>query len=173
MLLTLSTMESLALAALTGIMTANEQLTTVAAMVLTGLVAGTYFAYASSVMLALGRADDRTFIAVMQKINVVIQNPVFFAAFFGAPVFAGITVGLQMSDGGASGVRVAALVLNVVALLITVGANVPLNNALAAAGEAAEIGDPGGVRRRFERAWNAWNVTRTVVLVAALVCLGV
>jgi hypothetical protein len=49
----------------------------------TGLMAGVYYAYACSVMLGLARTSDRTFIDVMQQINVAIQNPVFFAAFSG------------------------------------------------------------------------------------------
>jgi uncharacterized membrane protein len=145
----------------------------VVATVLTGLVAGTYFGYACSVMLALGRTSDRTFIEVMQKINVVIQNPVFFAALFGAPVASGVALWLHSSDsGGVSGWTIAALALNVVGFLITVVANVPLNNALDAAGDPATIADPAAVRRRFERTWNAWNVARAAVTAAAVVCLG-
>ena len=148
-------------------MTQTEQLITVAATALTGLLAGTYFAYACSVMPALRQTGDRTFVEVMQRINVAIQNPVFFAAFFGAPVASAVAVGVH-----ASGWNVAALALNVAGLLITVAANVPLNNALDAAGEPGAISDPAAVRGRFERAWNSWNVARTVVTLAALVCLG-
>ena len=190
---TRSTMGSLTRGALTEDMRHNEQLTalatttgahttdattgTVAALVvatvLTGLVAGTYYAYACSVMLALGRTSDRTFIEVMQRINVAIQNPVFFAALFGAPVASGVAVWLQASDsGGVSGWTIAALVLNVAGFLITVVANIPLNNALDTAGDPAAIADPAAVRRRFERVWNAWNVARGVVTTAAVVGLA-
>ena len=148
-------------------MTQTEQLITVAATALTGLLAGTYFAYACSVMPALRRTGDRTFVEVMQKIDVAIQNPVFFAAFFGAPVASAAAVGVH-----ASGWDIAALVLNAAGLLITAAANVPLNNALEAAGKPATIPDSAAVRRGFERAWSSWNVARTVVTLAALVCLG-
>jgi uncharacterized membrane protein len=166
-----------ALAAATGTHPANPTTGTVAALVvatvLTGLVAGTYFAYACSVMLALGRTSDRTFIEVMQRINVAIQNPVFFVALFGAPIASGVAVWLQSSDsGGVSAWTIAALVLNVVGFLITVVANIPLNNALDAAGDPAAVADPAAVRRRFERVWNTCNVTRTVVTTAAVVCLA-
>jgi uncharacterized membrane protein len=145
----------------------------IAATVLTGLLAGTYFAYACSVMLALGRTSDRTFIEVMQKIDVAIQNPVFFAALFGAPACTAIAVGLEASeDRGAPGWTIAALALNLVSLLITIAANVPLNNRLAAAGDPAMIADPGAVRRRFEGAWNSWNTARGSAAIAALICLG-
>lgn len=109
----------------------------------------------------------------MQKINVAIQNPVFFAALFGAPVVSGVAVWLQASDsGGVSGWTIAALILNVVGFLITVVENIPLNNALDAAGDPAAIADPATVRQRFERVWNAWNTARGVVTAAAVVCLA-
>lgn len=72
----------------------------------------------------------------------------------------------------ASGWNIAALVLNAAGSLITLAANVPLNNALEAAGEPATIPDSAAVRRGFERAWNSWNVARTAATLAALVCLG-
>jgi uncharacterized membrane protein len=148
-------------------MTQTEQVTTLAATVLTGLLAGTYFAYACSVMPALRRTGDRTLVEVMQKINIVIQNPVFFVAFFGAPAVSAVAVGLH-----ATGWTIAGLVLNAAGLLVTMAANIPLNNALDAAGDPEAIADPAGVRRKFERAWNSWNTARTVLTLAALVCLG-
>ena len=152
--------------------TGSTQAALIVATALTGLMAGIYFAYACSVMLALGRTADRTFVEVMQKIDVAIQNPVFFAAFFGAQVAAGVAMWLQASDGGVSGWTPAALALNVAGLLITMVANVPLNNALHAAGDPVAIADPGAVRARFEQPWNSWNLARGGSHLAALVCLG-
>ncbi|WP_323136951.1 MULTISPECIES: hypothetical protein [unclassified Streptomyces] len=37
-------------------------------------------------MPSLARSDDRVFIEVMQNVNDVIQNPVFFLSFMGALV---------------------------------------------------------------------------------------
>ena len=56
-----------------------------AARILGALLAGVFFAYAVSVMPALGAMDDDTFVKVMNKVNVVIVNPVFLAVFLGAP----------------------------------------------------------------------------------------
>ena len=50
----------------------------------TGLVAGVYYAYAVSVNLGLAAQPDASYVATMQAINVRIQNPLFFASFFGA-----------------------------------------------------------------------------------------
>jgi uncharacterized membrane protein len=67
---------------------------------------------------------------------------------------------------------VVALVLYALALLVTVGASVPLNNHLAAAGDPARIASPAAVRDHFEAPWIAWNVARTTLATAALGCLG-
>ncbi len=58
------------------------------AKTLAGLLAGVFFAYAVSVMPALRAMDDDTFVTVMNKINVVIVNPVFLVVFLGAPLAA-------------------------------------------------------------------------------------
>ena len=146
----------------------------VAAIVTSGLIAGTYYAYACSVMLGLRRTGDRTFIEVMQRINVAIQNPVFFLAFIGALVLTGTAVWLQRGSavGGALGWTIAALVLYGVSLLVTAAVNVPLNDRLAAAGDPATIADPAAVRERFEHAWVTWNIARTLAATAAVACLG-
>jgi hypothetical protein len=52
-----------------------------AAMVATGLIAGLFYTYANSVMLGLGRTDDRTFVLAMQRINESIQNVAFLPVF--------------------------------------------------------------------------------------------
>ncbi|MGH3613666.1 MAG: anthrone oxygenase family protein [Pseudonocardia sp.] len=55
----------------------------------------------------------------------------FFLAFFGAPVLTAVAAVPQLSDTGLAGLPwiVAALVLYGVVLAVTVGMNVPLNNA--------------------------------------------
>ena len=50
--------------------------------------------------------------------------------------------------------------------------NVPLNDALRAAGDPARIGDLAQVRQHFNEArWSAWNLVRTVTSTAAFGCL--
>jgi uncharacterized membrane protein len=66
----------------------------------------------------------------------------------------------------------AAFVLYLIAVVITLAVNVPLNNALKAAGDPARIGDIAQVRRHFNEArWSAWNLVRTVTSSAAFGCL--
>ena len=42
------------------------------------LIAGLFYSFSVAVMTGLARADDRTFIDTMQRINRAIQNPMFF-----------------------------------------------------------------------------------------------
>ncbi|MFF9507898.1 DUF1772 domain-containing protein [Streptomyces sp. NPDC014724] len=141
------------------------------AAVATGLVAGTFYVFSCAVMPALGRSDDRTFIEVMQNINDVIENPVFFAGFFGALILTAVAAWQQRRSPGPRLWVFAALAVYAGAFLLTSGVNVPLNNALAHAGNPARIADPAAVRERFEGAWVAWNAVRAVLCTAALALL--
>ncbi len=145
----------------------------VAATITTGLIAGLLYAYACSVMIGLSRTDDRTFVDVMQRINVAIVNGWFLISFFGALVFTAAAAVLHLHGDGRPVLPwiVAALVLYVAALVITIGVNIPLNNALAAAGDPDRIADLAAVRERFEATWVRWNIARAVASTAGLGCL--
>ena len=143
-----------------------------AATVVTGLVAGVYYAFACSVMLGLGASGDRTFIEAMQNINKKIENPVFFLAFFGALVLPAWALRTFRHDRRLRVWIAAGLALYAIGLLTTMAANVPLNNQLAAAGVPAKIADPAAVRARFEDTWNIWNIARALLSTGATVCLA-
>ncbi|WP_250563055.1 anthrone oxygenase family protein [Sphaerisporangium fuscum] len=144
------------------------------AMVTMGLMAGLFYAFSVSVMPGLARTDDRTFVFAMQRINQVIENPVFFGTFFGALVFTGAAAFVQYRMGlrDAMWWTVAALALYIVALAITMGVNVPLNNKLAAAGKVDHIHDLAAVRDAFEGVWVTTNGVRALACTLALACLG-
>lgn len=63
---------------------AVRDLTLAGATLATGLVAGLFYAYTVSVNLGLAAQPDASYVATMQAINARIQNPAFFASFFGA-----------------------------------------------------------------------------------------
>lgn len=145
------------------------------AMLSMGLMAGLFFAYDVSVMPGLARTDDQTFVTVMQRINeVILQNPAFNAASFGAFVFTGIAAFLEHRRSAGAAVRwiLAALALYVVALAITMGVNVPLNDELVAAGDPSRAIDIVAIRNNFEGLWVATNMARTAACALALACLG-
>ncbi|MFD3746730.1 DUF1772 domain-containing protein [Nocardia sp. NPDC058633] len=147
----------------------------VLALLSTGLIAGVFYAYAISVMPALARTGDRTLIDVMQKINVVIINPWFMFGFMGTVGFTALAAAVHLGKDHRStliwiGI---ALALNVIAFAVTAGLNVPLNDALAAAGDPGSIVDTAAVRADFEATWVRWNIVRAVLhTVAFLVLCG-
>lgn len=131
-----------------------------AATVVTGLQAGTYYTWACGVMPGLAKADDRAFVSSMNHINVAIVNPVFMLSFVGAPALAAAAV--AATTGNARAWAIAGLVLALGTVAVTAMSNVPLNDALAA----------GGSRAEFESAWVRWNVVRTLTSTGALACLA-
>ncbi|WP_433682135.1 DUF1772 domain-containing protein [Nocardia sp. CA-119907] len=146
----------------------------VAATLATGLIAGVFYAYATSVMPALNRTDDRAMIDVMQKINVVIINPWFMIGFMGTVGFTVLAAALHLGKEHRTtliwlGI---ALALNVIAFAVTSGLNVPLNDQLAAAGDPAQIADLAKVRADFESAWVRWNIIRAILHTLAFLVLS-
>ncbi|BET49799.1 DUF1772 domain-containing protein [Kitasatospora aureofaciens] len=137
----------------------------VAATVAAGLMAGTFFVFACAVMPALARSDDRVYVDVMRDVNEVIQNPVFLLAFMGALVLAGLAGWQSRRTPGRWWIWAGATAY-ALAFLVTVGANIPLNDAL------ARPGDPAALRERFEDPWVAWNVVRAALSTLATACLA-
>jgi uncharacterized membrane protein len=147
----------------------------VAATMTMGLMAGVFGVYANSIMPGLGRTDDRTFVGAFQSIDRAIINPLFLAVFFGALVFTGLAVVLHLGEAGRPVLpwAVAAFVLYLAVVVVTLGVNVPLNDGIKAAGDPDRVADLAAVRDRFNEAgWVRWNVARTVASTAAFGCLA-
>ena len=142
-----------------------------AATIATGLTAGVFVLYAHTIMPGLGKADDRTFVGGFQAIDRAIINPLFMLTFFGALVLGVIAAAAHLRPGSRALLPwiVAAGILYLAAVIITLVVNVPLNDAIKAAANA----DPATVRANFHEArWNAWNLVRAVATTAAFVCLA-
>ncbi len=104
----------------------------VAALVTTGLMAGVYLAFSIAVLPGIARADNRTFVLAMRGMNAAILNPVF-ATVFGGPLVLGlvaVTMRLPSGERDDLGWVSLALGLYVVTLVVTGVVNVPLNNRL-------------------------------------------
>jgi uncharacterized membrane protein len=152
-----------------------EGITLMASTITMGMMAGVFALYANAIMPGLGRTEDRTFVGAFQAIDRAIINAWFLAAFLGALVLTGLAAVLQLGeDEGAVLPWVgAAFVLYLAVVATTLRVNVPLNDAIKAAGNADEIADLAAVRERFDEArWIRWNVFRAVATTVAFGCLG-
>ncbi len=149
------------------------------AVLTVGMMAGVYAAFAVAVMPGLAGAADRTFVEAMQRINVAILNGWFLICFLGGLGFSALALVLSLGAFPAGAAErsavpwiVAGLVLYAATLAITFIVNVPLNNAIVAAGPPDTIRDIGAVRTAFEARWVAFNVGRAVAGTVAFGCLA-
>ena len=157
-------------------MDAVRAMSLIAATMSMGLMAGVFGLYAHTIMPGLGRTDDRTFVGAFQALDRAIINPWFLAGgFVGALVFTALAAVLHVPADRRSVLPwiAVALILYLVVFVITIGVNVPLNDAIKAAGDPDRIADPAMVRERFDEArWVAWNNVRTLASTAAFGCLA-
>jgi uncharacterized membrane protein len=142
---------------------------TVAAVVVpaavgSGLLAGVFFGFSGFVMRALTGLPPAAGAAAMRAVNVTAVRPPLMTALFGTALLDGVAAAGVLAGGPVD--RAGALVLAGTAAYlagvvgVTVAANVPLNERLAAAspGSAAEAEVWSGYPRR----WTRWNTVRTV-----------
>lgn len=133
-----------------------------------GLIAGVFFAFSAFVMSALARLQPTQGIAAMQSINVVVLNPLFFAAFFGtaaACLFLALSSLLNWKQPGALFLLGGSLLYLVGTILVTIVFNVPLNEALARVKPDSTEGTTLWVRYLAD--WTTWNHVRTIAALAA------
>ena len=132
----------------------------------TGFVTGVFALYGNTLMPGLRATDDRTFVGAFQSIDRAIINPWFLGGgFFGALILAAAGAAFHVGETWRPVLPwiVAALVLHLVVVIITVTVNVPLNDAIKAAGDPAKI-DVAAVREAFlEARWVAWNWVRVAL----------
>ncbi|MFI6585771.1 anthrone oxygenase family protein [Embleya sp. NPDC050493] len=134
------------------------------------LMAGTYVAFSTVVMPLLGTKDDADFVHSMQQINTGIENPLFFTVFtaaLAAPAIAAWKLRRHPTTAAVMRWTLTALALYTTTVLTTSGINVPLNQALAHAGDI----DPAKTRADFETTWNIWNGIRAALSTAAAVAM--
>jgi uncharacterized membrane protein len=137
----------------------------------TGVMAGLFFAFSTSVMEALGKVPAPQGIAVMKAANTAILNPVFLLTFMGsAAACLAVLVLAPFDDIPGTPWRVAgALVYLIGAIVVTAAINVPMNNALDAADAASTAGAE--LWATYLNRWTAWNHVRTVASLAATLLL--
>ena len=152
-----------------------SSLVLLAATMTMGISAGVFQLYAFAIMPGLRRTDDSTFVSAFQQIDIAIVGPWLFVFFFGSLGFTAVAAALHFGASDRTTLHWigGALVLYLAVLVITITINVPLNDEIKAAGEAAEIGDFAAVRERFHKArWVSGNFFRAVASTMAFGCLA-
>jgi uncharacterized membrane protein len=152
---------------------AVRAITLACATLTTGLVAGVYYAYTVSVNLGLAAQPDASYVATMQAINERIENPLFFASFFGAALFP-LAAHYRRPRSGRLWLIALACVLYIGgSFLLTAFVNVPMNEELARVASDVSAGDLARARDAYEGPWDFWNGVRAVFsFLAFLVLIG-
>jgi uncharacterized membrane protein len=136
------------------------------------LSAGALFAFSAFVMAGLKRLPPAQGAAAMQSINVTAVTPAFMTTLFGTALLClvvAVWAVASWDDGRAPWSLAGGLLYLVGTIGITMAANVPRNNRLAAL--APE--DAGDVWSDYLRTWTAWNHVRTLAGLAAAALLVV
>lgn len=135
-----------------------------------GMIGGVFFTFSNFVMNALERLSAEHGAEAMQHINVTVQNPAFFTAFFGTGVLAvtAAVVALASATAPAPPAAVAGAALYIVGSVgVTIAFNVPLNERLGRS--QPEEADRSGFWRHYLRVWTRWNHVRTIASLVAAV----
>ena len=146
---------------------------------LVGLTAGLCFTWGNAVTPGIGQLEDLGYLNAFQKMNRSIENPLFFAVFFGA-FFMGIAALFSNWCVSPEHFRLMAIALGFYffgVVVITVFGNVPLNQVLDKTDLAhSSIEELSALRKRFEQPWNRFHFIRilaamvsfTLLVIAAL-----
>jgi uncharacterized membrane protein len=140
---------------------------TILAALGSGLIAGVFFAFSTSIMKALGRLPSAEGVAAMQSINVVIINPAFLGVFLGtglACLILSVVSLLRWQPPGSAYLLAGALLYLIGSLLVTMVLNVPMNNALAAEPPADSL----DLWTNYLTNWTFWNHIRTAASLASM-----
>jgi uncharacterized membrane protein len=144
-----------------------------AAVIITGLSAGFFYAWEVSVIQGNKLVSDKTYVETMQSINRAIINPAFLLIFIGAALLLPVSSYMQFKSGAnlSFWFMLSASVIYIVGTFgVTMGGNVPMNDALDAIniqGLSAE--DLRTFRTSYEGRWNQLHTIRTMFAVISFV----
>jgi uncharacterized membrane protein len=142
--------------------------TTLATAMGCGLVGGAFFAFSAFVMPALGSLPAPGGISAMQAINVYAPRPALGLALLVPAVGSAALIVSAIVDRGEGrpGLVVCGGLLYLVGCLsVTMGLNVPLNDALASVDPSSAAG--AAVWRDYLTDWTRWNSLRSASGLAA------
>mgnify|MGYP006295120143 FL=1 len=131
-----------------------------------GLMAGLFYAWSISVTPGLAKINDVSYLQAFQSMNRAILNPLFFVVFFGLVILLPVLsyFSFQTSIGNQYWYVLAATILYFIGIMaVTIGGNIPLNNALEALQiESMTPEQMDEFRKGFENKWNRLNLVRSI-----------
>ena len=136
-----------------------------------GTVGGVFFAFSTFVIKALAQLPASQGVAAMQRINLVVLNPLFLGVFMGTALLATGCVVASFFPWSAprSPLLLAAGLLYLAgSLFVTVAFNVPRNERLARLN--AESPEAALYWPVYTSEWSKWNHLRTAASVASAAC---
>ena len=140
---------------------------TILATVGSGLIAGVFFIFSVAIMPALARVTPDEGINSMKSINVVIVNPIFLFVFLGTAIFCFMLAIMSVFGWSrpGSGFLLAGALFYLVAIVITAGFNIPMNNAL----DKLTVSDPQASTfwAKYLSDWTLWNHLRSLATLAS------
>ena len=136
-----------------------------------GTVGGVFFAFSAFVMKALAQLPASQGVAAMQRINVVVLNPLFLSVFMGTALLAAGCVVASFFPWRAprSPLLLAGGLLYLAgSFFVTRAFNVPRNKRLARL--SVESSEAAAYWLVYVREWSRWNDLRTAASIASAVC---
>lgn len=136
-----------------------------------GAMAGIFFGFSVAVLPGLDGVDADQAVAAMRSVNRRILNPLFLSAFVGAPVLAAATGVLLFPRGQRAAAVLFLLAAGVYllgAFLPTAAVNVPMNDALAAAGTVTDPAEAARLWAEYSPRWTRWNSLRAAACALSL-----
>ncbi|WP_074851427.1 anthrone oxygenase family protein [Gordonia westfalica] len=140
-------------------------------VVTAGLSAGVLAGFGYAVIPGLTRAGADVAVPAMHRMNSAILNPLF-AIIFGGGVAFGAFGTWAVWDEGLRWWVLAATLLTLLGVVITMTVNVPANNRLDAAADARGE-EAAQAWAEFTAVWVPWNIVRSVLTTAAVAVLVV
>jgi uncharacterized membrane protein len=154
-----------------------EILTSLAALT-AAAACGMMYVFSTFVMRGLDRTGPVEALTAMRGINVAANSsPAFLLAYFGATILAltvGIMAVLRIAEPGSKWI-LAGAVLGILAAIITMVFNVPLNNHLDTVDPTGlSVADAAREWQAYLSTWTAWNHARaaTSIVAAVLMLVG-
>ena len=148
------------------------------AVMSSGILAGFFLTYGFTIMPGLATTPDQVFVEAFQGLERMfgtfefgVNWPVILGYLCG-PVVMAVAIALHRKSRPIRWWLLAAFVLTIATIAITQIFNVPLNDAITAAGNPT-MTEAAQVRAEFrEDWWRTWNLVRSATAVGAFACLS-